>query len=65
VHLRTMSAVLTEAWRNHPERTFEEADIISRDGLDEVFGSRELPQSYSEVVCVIEGIEKILVCLNI
>lgn len=36
---------------------FEEADIVPRDGFDEMFSSRELTKGYSEMVCVIECIQ--------
>lgn len=42
---------------------FEEADVVSRDGLYEMFGGRELSQSDSEVIGIVKGIQEILVCM--
>ena len=41
---------------------FQKAYIISRDGLDEMFRCGELPKGYAEVVRIVEGVQKILVC---
>ena len=39
----------------------EEADIVSRDGFNEVFGGRQLAKGYSKMVGIVEGIQQILV----
>lgn len=40
---------------------FEQTNIVSRDGLDQVTSRGQLPKGYSEVVCIVEGIEQVLV----
>ena len=40
---------------------FEKANIVSRDGFNEVFSGRELSKGYSEMVGIVEGIQQILV----
>lgn len=40
---------------------FEETNIVSRDGFDEVFSGRELAKGYSEMVGIVERIQQILV----
>ena len=42
-------------------RIFEKSDIIARDYFDQMLCSRELAEGYSEVVCIIEGVEEIFV----
>lgn len=42
-------------------RIFEQSDIISGDNLNEVLCGRQLAESYSEVVRIVEGIEEIFV----
>ena len=39
---------------------FEETDIVSRDGFDEMLGGRELSKSYSKMVGVVKRIQQIL-----
>ena len=41
---------------------FDEANVITRDGLDEVFGRGKSPQRNSKVVSIVEGVEEVLVC---
>ena len=40
---------------------FEETNIVSRDGFDEMFSGRKLSEGYSEMVGIIEGIQQVLV----
>ena len=36
---------------------FEETDIVSRDGFDEVLSGRELSEGYAEMVGIVEGVQ--------
>ena len=40
---------------------FEETNVVSRDGFDEMFSGRELSKGYSEVIGIVEGIQEVLV----
>lgn len=40
---------------------FEETNIVSRDGFNEVFSGRELAKGYAEMVGIIERIQQVLV----
>jgi hypothetical protein len=40
---------------------FEKSDIVSRYDLDEMFCGRQLPEGYSEVVCIVESVEEVFV----
>lgn len=40
---------------------FEKSDIIARHDLDQMLRSRELAECNAEVVCIVEGVEEILV----
>jgi len=42
-------------------RIFEKADIIAGHNFDQMLCGRELAKSYSEVVCIVKGIEEIFV----
>ena len=39
---------------------FEETDVVSRDGFDEVLSGRELSKGYSEMVGVVKRIQQVL-----
>ena len=41
-------------------RVFEETDVVSRDGFNEVLSGRELSKGYSEMVGVVKRIQKVL-----
>ena len=40
---------------------FEKTDIVSRNGLNEMFSGRELAKGYAEMVGIIERVQQILV----
>lgn len=40
---------------------FEETNIVSRDGFNEMFSSRKLAKGYSEMVGIVERIQQVLV----
>ena len=40
---------------------FEEADIVSGDRFDQMFGGGELAEGNAEMICVVEGVQEILV----
>jgi hypothetical protein len=42
-------------------RIFEKSDIITGNDFDQMLCGRELAESYSEVVCIVEGVEEIFV----
>ena len=39
----------------------QQANVVARDRLDEGLGRRELPESNSEVVCIVERVKQIAV----
>jgi hypothetical protein len=42
-------------------RIFEKSDIIAGNDFDQMLCGRKLAKGYSEVVCIVEGVEEIFV----